>query len=284
MNQLIQLLKNRKFLFGFAIFMGTLFLAIFAPFLADKKDALTIGLFDTALPPNLTHILGTNSYGQDAFARLVFGLRSSLYVGLAAAIIATTFGTAIGLISGYKGGWIDDVLTAISNLFTVLPSFLIIILVSAILEKRSLTLVAVIIGSITWSWTARSVRAQASSLRDREHVSLAKLNGFGTISIIIRQILPYIASYIFMAFIIQMATGILNEAAISMIGLGPYDTVTLGMILNDAQKQEAILNGSWWVFIPATLLITMLQFSLYIMNSSMESIFNPRLRVKKEGK
>jgi peptide/nickel transport system permease protein len=125
---------------------------------------------------------------------------------------------------------------------------------------------------------ARAVRAQAASLRSSDHVSLAKLNGYGLISILVRQILPYIGSYIFMTFAIQIATGILNEAAISMIGLGPYDTVTLGNILNDAQHNEAVLNGIWWNFIPATIIITMLQFSMFSMNTSLEKVFNPKLQ------
>ncbi|MBD3242277.1 MAG: ABC transporter permease subunit, partial [Chitinivibrionales bacterium] len=138
--------------------------------------------------------------------------------------------------------------------------------------------VALIIGATTWTWTARAVRAQAASLRTREHVDLARLNGFGTFSILVLQILPYILSYVFMAFIMQMATGILSEAAISMLGLGPYDTITLGLILNFAQQNEALVNGNWWVFLPAAALISLITFALYLVNTAMEGVFNPRLR------
>jgi peptide/nickel transport system permease protein len=98
--------------------------------------------------------------------------------------------------------------------------------------------------------------------------------------IVFQQILPYILSYVFMAFILQMAAGILSEAAISMLGLGPYDTVTLGQILNRAQQNEALINGNWWAFLPPAALISVITFSLYLVNTAMESIFNPRLRKK----
>lgn len=284
MRYIFRLFKTPSFLFGFIVFFGIISMALLAPIVSSKVDVLSIGLYDSSQSPSLDHILGTNSYGQDVFSRLLFGLRSSLFVGLLSAIIATFLGTIVGLVSGYKGGKLDDILSGFTNLFTVLPSFFVIILVSSVLEKRSLLLFSLIIGFITWSWTARAVRVQVAAIKTKEHISIAKLNGFGTLSILIRQILPYMASYVFMAFIVQMATGILNEAAISMIGLGPYDTVTLGMILNDAYNNESIINGAWWVFLPATFAITLLQFSLYIMNSSLESFFNPRLVVSKGGK
>ncbi|MGM0443752.1 MAG: ABC transporter permease [Fibrobacterota bacterium] len=278
MKHLKELMKQPGFVFGVVVFFGSLLVALFGPLFIDEASALEIGKYSPVLPPSGEHILGTNTWGQDSFARVIYGLRSSLYVGLLAAVVATVFGTLVGVIAGYKGGIVDELLTAATNLFVIIPAFIVIILVSSILEKRSLTLVAIIIGCISWSWVARAVRAQAASLRSSDHVSLAKLNGYGLISILVRQILPYIGSYIFMTFAIQIATGILNEAAISMIGLGPYDTVTLGNILNDAQHNEAVLNGIWWNFIPATIIITMLQFSMFSMNTSLEKVFNPKLQ------
>jgi peptide/nickel transport system permease protein len=139
-------------------------------------------------------------------------------------------------------------------------------------------LIALLIGLTTWTWSARAVRAQSSSLRHRDHVALARMNGFGTFHIVALHILPYLASYIFMVFILQTASGILTEASISMLGLGPYDSVSLGTILNEAIRNEALGDGAWWAFLPAAALITVIAFSLYVVNTSMESVFNPRLR------
>jgi peptide/nickel transport system permease protein len=231
------------------------------------------------MAPSAGHWLGTDHMGVDMISMLVSGLRSSLYVGFLAGTVATTLGTLIGLYGGYKGGLIDDVLTVATNLFLVIPSLIVLILLSASIENgRSLTLIALIIGCTTWTWSARAVRAQAASLRSRDHVALARINGYGTLGIVFFHIMPYLLSYIFMVFILQMAAGILSEASLSMLGLGPYDSVSLGKILNEAKTNEALTDGAWWAFAPAMVLITTVVFSLYIINTSLEGVFNPRLR------
>jgi peptide/nickel transport system permease protein len=170
-------------------------------------------------------------------------------------------------------------LTVGTNLFLVIPSLIVLILLSSSIENgRSLTLIALIIGGTTWTWSARAVRAQSASLRGRDHVSLARINGYGTFGIVVLQIMPYLLSYIFMVFILQTATGILSEASISMLGLGPYDSISLGKILNEAIRNEALSDGAWWAFAPAMVLITVIVFALYIINTSLEGVFNPRLR------
>ena len=231
------------------------------------------------LPPAPGHWLGTDHLGVDMLSLLVAGLRSSLYVGLLAGRVATIVGTVIGVYGGYKGGFWDDLLTAMTNLFLVIPNLIVLILLSNSLEKgRSLTLIALIIGSTTWTWTARAVRAQSASLRSRDHVSLARLNGHGTLRIVALSILPYLASYLFMVFIQQTASAILAEAALSMLGLGPYNSISLGNILNQAMQNEALTDGAWWAFLPAMTLIMAIAFALYLVNTSMEGVWNPRLR------
>jgi len=135
-----------------------------------------------------------------------------------------------------------------------------------------------VLGITSWPWTARAVRAQSLSLRNREHVDIARLNGVSTVEIIIREIMPYLLSYIFMAFILQVATGILNEAGISMLGLGPSNIVSLGTMLSWALLFESVRSGAWWAFVPPAITIALITFSLYFMNSGMDELFNPKLR------
>jgi peptide/nickel transport system permease protein len=271
------LFKNPGFLIGFVLFVGTLLVAFLGPVISPYDPHTRVGL--PYLPPSSEHLLGTDHMGVDMLAMLIAGLQASLYVGFLAGVVATILGTLIGVYGGYKGGLIDDILTANTNLFLVIPQLIILILISSSLEEgRSLTLIALLIGCTTWTWTARAVRAQSSSLRDRDHVSLARINGYGTLEIVVLHILPYLLSYIFMVFILQTATGILSEASISMLGLGPYDSVSLGKILNDAKTNEALTDGAWWAFLPAMVLVTVIAFSLYVINTAMEGVFNPRLR------
>ncbi len=271
------LLKSPSFLFGTSVFVATLLFAWVAPWLLATDAQTRVGL--PYLPPSSGHWLGTDHLGVDMLALLVQGLRASLYVGFLAGVVATVVGTLIGVYGGYKGGLIDDVLTAGTNLFLVIPSLIVLILLSSSLEDgRSLTLIALIIGCTTWTWSARAVRAQAASLKGRDHVALARINGYSTLGIVFVHILPYLLSYLFMVFILQTAAAILSEASISLLGLGPYDAVSLGKILNEAIRNEALTDGAWWAFAPAMLLVTLIAFSLYVINTAMEGVFNPRLR------
>jgi len=188
----------------------------------------------------------------------------------------------LGLISGYVGGWLDDFLMFFINLFTVIPGFILLILISYSIgqEERSATTVAIVIGLTAWVWTARSVRSQVISLRNRDHVNLSKLSGHSLPRIILTDILPYIASYVVMAFILQISTAILAEASLSMLGLGPKTTeiFTLGLMMNWAMKYTAHLNGAWWAYYPVILTIALISFSLNLMNTGLDQVFNPQLR------
>lgn len=277
MKLLKNLLKTPAFLIGITLFLLTIFVAVIVPLFYKVDISTRVGL--PYLPPSGEHLMGTDHLGVDMLSQLIFGTRSSMYVGFLAGIIATVVGTFLGVYAGFKGGWIDDLITLTTNLFLVIPQFVILILISASLQEgRSLTLIAVIIGLTGWTWSARAVRAQATSIKSRDHISLARVNGCRTLGIVVKHILPYLLSYVFMVFILQTATGILSEASISMIGLGPYDTVSLGTILNDAMRNEALGDGAWWAFTPSTFLITTIVFSMYVINTSMEGVFNPRLR------
>ncbi len=278
MKMLRNLLKSPMFVIGAVLFFGTILVALFAPLFVDLGTALErVGM--QYEEPSSAYWFGTDDLGRNYSVLLLQGLRSSLYVGFLAGVLATTVGTLVGIYGGFKGGLIDDLLNMLTNLFIVIPSFVVLILVSASLDNgRSLTLIAILIGATTWPWTARSVRAQASSIKSRDHISLARINGATTLQIIYKHILPYLASYVFMVFIMQVASGILSESAISMIGLGPLDNISLGVILNQAKNSGALGDGIWWGIFPASIIITVIVFALYLINNSMEGVFNPRLR------
>ena len=278
MKLLKNLLKSPMFVIGAVLFFGTILVALFGPLFTDLSTVMErVGM--QYEPPGSEFWFGTDDLGRNYSLLLLQGLRSSLYVGFVAGILATCVGTLVGIYGGFKGGIVDDILNMFTNLFIVIPSFVVLVLVSSSLDDgRSLTLIALLIGATTWPWTARSVRAQASSLKSRDYISLARINGASTLTIIVKHILPYLASYVFMVFIMQVASGILSESAISMIGLGPLDNVSLGVILNQAKNSGALGDGIWWGIFPASIIITTIVFALYLINNSMEGVFNPRLR------
>ena len=243
------------------------------------KDTDYINIKDVS---KKTFILGTDNFGRDVLTELVAATRSSLKIGLLAGLIATAIGLLLGLLAGYVGGLVDNIIIFITNLFTVIPSFVILILISYSVgdKARGIIMVGIIIGLTSWPWTTRSVRSQVISLRNRDHVNLSKLSGHSMFRIIFTDILPYIASYVVMAMILQISSGILAEAQLSMIGLGPAttETATLGLMMQWAMQYSAHLNGSWWAYFPVVILIALVSFSLNLMNTGMDQVFNPQLR------
>ena len=226
--------------------------------------------------------LGTDNFGRDVLKELVSATGTSILIGIIAGTVATLIGLTLGLLAGYVGGMVDDFIMFITNIFTVIPGFVLLILISYSLgqEQRGATVVAVVIGFTSWTWTARSVRSQVISLRNRDHVNLSKLSGHSLVRIVLTDILPYIASYVVMAFILQVSSGILAEAQLSLLGLGPKTTEvpTLGLMMNWAMLYSAHTNGSWWAYFPVILTIALISFSLNLMNTGLDQVFNPTLR------
>ena len=226
--------------------------------------------------------LGTDNFGRDVLKELVSACGTSIMIGIIAGAVATLIGLTFGFLAGYLGGIVDDLIMFITNIFTVIPSFVLLILISYSIgqEQRGAAVVAAVIGFTSWTWTARSVRSQVISLRNRDHVNLSKLSGHSLIRIILTDILPYMASYVVMAFILQVSSGILSEAQLSLLGLGPRTTEvpTLGLMMNWAMLYSAHTNGSWWAYFPVILTITLISFSLNLMNTGLDQVFNPTLR------
>jgi peptide/nickel transport system permease protein len=226
--------------------------------------------------------LGTDNFGRDVLTELVAATRVSLQIGFVAGIVATLIGLTLGLLAGYIGGVVDDIIMFITNLFTVIPSVVLLILISFSIgqDKRGAFTIAVVIGLTSWYWTTRAVRAQVISLRNRDHVNLSKLSGHSISHIILNDILPYIASYVVMALILQISLGILTEAGLSILGLGPRTTEvpTLGLMMQWAMIYQAQILGKWWAYFPVIVVIALIAFSLNLMNTGLDQVFNPALR------
>lgn len=268
---------NRRFLASMLMLLAVLGFGVLGPLILGRVDPLQIvgGLYDT---PSAVAWLGTDNFGRDVFIQLMYGARTSLIIGLVAGAVATLIGVLIGTIASYRGGIVEEALMALTNVVITIPSIVILILLSIAFSSRSIVVMGVIIGVTGWPWTARAVRAQTSSLRTREHVDIARMSGAGTLSLIFEEIIPYMLSYIVMAFVLQLNIGILQEAALSMLGLGPNQVVSLGIMLQWALLWESVRTGAWWAFVPPTLLLTLIAFSLLLLQASIDELFNPRLR------
>jgi peptide/nickel transport system permease protein len=251
---------------------------LFYPFGPEEKVG---SLYDA---PSAEHILGTENFGYDVLAVLMASARNSIIIGLLAGTIAVLIGVAIGVIAGYVGGWVEELLMGFTNIVLAIPSIVILILISISLQSTNVAFLkgvvglALVIGITAWPWTARAVRAQASSVATREHIDVAKLSGARTPSIMVRDVLPYLASYAVMAWVLQLASAILAESTLSMLGLGPSGANSLGKQLFWALAFQAVATGAWWAFLPPTIVLTMISFGLLYLQSSLDEVFNPRLR------
>ena len=269
--------RNVKLRAGLIIVLFFLLLGIFGPMISKYQDPLDY-VGQGYQPPSKEHWLGTTTFGQDVFTQLVYGIRSSFFVGLVGGGIATIIGLVIGFLAGYEGGWIDELLMMLTNILLVIPTLALLIIVAAYLPYRGVFIQSIIIGLTAWPWTARAVRSQTLSLRTREFVNLARISGRSHMKIIMYEVLPNMMSYVFMVFILQFGGAILAAVGLDFIGLGPSRGISIGLMLQNAVLWNAIQLGMWWWAIPPGLVITLVVGALYFMNVGLDEVFNPRLR------
>ncbi|GAA2862469.1 ABC transporter permease [Streptosporangium fragile] len=269
-------LRNGKLLAGLAVLVPLLVLAAVAPLIAgDDPNAYVAA---PASPPSAGNWFGTTMFGQDVFAQFAHGLRVTFLVGVLGGGLAGLVGMVIGFVAGYRGGLVDEVLNMLTNIVLVLPALAVLLIVNAYLGVRSVGVQALFIGLTSWPWAARAIRAQTFSLRSRDFVDLARLSGVRTWRIITREIAPNMSSYLFMTFILLFGGSILIAASLDFIGLGPSQGVSLGLMLNNAARWNALHLGLWWWFVPPGAGITAIVGALYVMNVGLDEVFNPKLR------
>lgn len=266
---------NRTFQVCLIILLIIVALGVVGPLLTRSPDESAGGKFE---PPSSEFLLGTDAFGRDVFAQLCAGIRNSLMVASLAGLIAIVIGVVMGAVSGFKGGLIDEGLNTFTNVFMVLPVIIILILVGALLEQRSMVVVALLIGVFSWPWTARAIRSQVMSLKERKFVDLARISGKGDFAIALKEILPNMMAYVFMCFAIQLGSAIVAEAGISMIGLGPSNVTTLGTMLNWSIQSQAVSLGIWWWFVPPGVVIMITTGTIMMASSVIDDVFNPKLR------
>lgn len=270
------LLMKKRFLLGFTVFTVILLTGIIGPIVYPKNPLSFEGPMEC--PPRPEYPLGTDTLGRDLLAQLIHGIRTSLYIGFITGLIAMSIGTFVGAIAGIKAGLIDELLMSVTNIVLSIPSVLLAILVASYFKIRSVELIAFLLGVTSWPWYARAIRAQIKSLKEREFIYFSKMAGYRDLRLVLEDILPNISAYIIMAFISYVNTGIVGEAALSILGLGPSRSISLGIILYWAASREAFRRGLWWWFVPPGLIIVGIIASLYTIATAVDEVLNPKLR------
>lgn len=266
-----------KIAVGLAIIIFFVLLAAVGP-LIDRTNpsALSSAVLQ---PPSAHHLLGTTESGQDVLAQLIVGARISLLVGFVAGAIATAFSLFVGLLSGYLGGVSDDLLSTLSNIFLVIPTLPLVIVLAGYLPNKGALSVAIVISVSGWAWGARVQRAQTLSIRRRDFIEAARIAGEGTMRIILFEILPNEWAIVATNFLFTVIFAILTEAALAFLGLANVSEWSWGTMLYWAQNDSALQVGAWWWFVPPGLCIALVGTGLALVNFGIDEFVNPRLRV-----
>src|SRR5215469_650902 len=270
---------NGKVTFGLIIVGFFVLLALFSPLLVHS-DANAFGS-DVNAAPSPAHPLGTTSYGQDVLAQVIVGTRVSVTLGFVTGIVATILSVIVVLVSGYFGGWIDENLSVLSNVFLVLPALPLAIVLAAFLPYKGPLTIGFVLTITGWSWGARVLRAQTLSMRNREFVTAAKATGEPAWRIIFFEIFPNEIGVVVAQLLGTIIYVILAEAGLEYLGLGDLGAVSWGTMLYFAGNQDALPLGYWWWFVPPGLCIAILGAGLAFVNFGIDEIANPRLRTIK---
>jgi peptide/nickel transport system permease protein len=270
--------SSRKAMAGLIIFVFITVVAIFPSWFTDVSDPNATGQFMPRLAPSGEHWLGTTSLGQDIWAQLVYGAREPLLIAVVAGFFATVLSVLIGVSAAYLGGVADDVLSMLTNVVLVIPTFPLIIVLAAYAGQGSLTVMLVVLVATGWSYGANQLRIQALSLRNRDFLESARVRGERRSYIVVFEVLPTMTSLIVAAFLNAALYSVLNAAGLQFLGLGDQNTVSWGTMLHWAEAQSALDTGMvWWALAPG-LAIALLGAAFALMNYAFDEISNPALR------
>lgn len=261
---------------GFGLLAFFVLMAVIGPFVAPFDPSANTG--PSLVGPTSTHLLGTTQNGQDVLSELLVGSRTTLLVGFLAGTIATALSIAVGVTAGYLGGWGDESLSLLANLFLVIPALPLLIVLTSYIHGGAVT-TAVVISVTGWAWGARVLRAQTLSIRGRDYVEAAKIAGERTWRIVLFEILPNEAAIVASSFLFTVLFAILTQVALDFLGLvNVSGTWTWGSMLYWAQNNLALQAGAWWWFVPPGLCVALVGTGLALANFGLDEVINPRLR------
>ena len=270
--------QSRIGMFGLTLVLAFIALALAAPWIAPYDPRALVGKpFER---PGEEHKLGTDQVGRDIYSQLIWGTRISLMVGLFASAFSVAIGTAIGLLSGYFRGPVDAVMMRITDLFITLPNLPLMLILAAIIG-RSVWNIIFVIAVTGWTSTARMVRAQTLSIKERPYVEAARSVGAKDSQIMFRHILPNIIPLIFANAIVGIVNAILSESGLSFLGLGDPTKPSWGLILRHANEVGAMATGRLWFIIPPGICIMLIAIGFAFSSYSLDQILNPRLRERR---
>ena len=272
-------LANPKAVVGGTIIVIIALTALLAPVIAPGEPNAFVG--KRHLAPSTEYWFGTSGAGQDVFAQTVWGARYTLSIGIIVGICTTALSALVGMTAGYFGGRIDDLLSLIMNVFLIIPTVPLLVVLAAFLGSGNSAYFVGVLTVTGWAWGARVLRSQTMSLREKDFVSAAEVSGEGRFRIIFREILPNMMSIVVAGLIGSTIYAIGAMSALEFLGLGNPSVVSWGTNLYWAGNNGALLTGAWWTVVPAGIGIALVAFSFALINYAVDEVTNPRLRAQR---
>jgi len=270
------LLGERQAVIGTVVVVLFGAVAVLAPYIAPYSVTQQVGPVYAA--PSAHHLLGLDDGGIDMLSELIWGARVSMIVGFAAAIVAMVIGGGVGVLAGYFGGRIDIVLMRITDYFLVIPDIPLMIVFAALFGRHLLNII-IIIAVIYWTSTARLIRAQVKSLRERVFVKRAQALGASHTRLIVRHVLPQVTPLLIANTVLMVAIAMFAETYIAFLGLGDPTQLSWGLLISNAFEGGAIFRNAWWAIVCPGLCVTIVILACTVIGQSMEDAMNPRLKV-----
>jgi peptide/nickel transport system permease protein len=274
--------ENRLFTAGVLLLLALYLFGMIGLQFAVPKGS-DMGAVPLNLAPSAQHPLGTDGLGRDMFAVMVIGIPNTFKIGFLAGAVGVLIGALIGLFAGYYRGVADSIFSSFADVMLVIPALAILITVSAYVRVVTVELMAMIVGLLSWPLSARVIRAQTLSLRERLFVQVAKLSGENDFEIITRQILPNLTAYLAASFVGAVSGGILASVGLEVLGLGPQNVPTIGRTLFYAFKYTALFKGMWWWWGPPVVTLAVIFTGLFWISLSLDKYANPRLKGSTRG-
>jgi peptide/nickel transport system permease protein len=271
------LLANPKSRFGLLVIALMIVVAVIAPWISVKNPT-DFNILATRQAPSWNHLFGTTDQGSDIFSQVVLGTRRSLILGAVAALIATVLAATLGILAAYAGGIVDEVVNFLTNVFLVIPTIPLLVVISGYLKARGMTTMILVLGLTLWAFEARILRGQALSLKNRDFVQAAKVTGESTWRIVFGELMPNMISRIAAAFVLVFYVALLVDAGLEFLGLGDTSHVSWGMVLYWAQTNSTVLQGEWWPFLFPGLALVLTVVGLVFLLAGIDEVSNPRLR------
>ena len=261
---------------GLVMFGLIVLISVLGPILSDPTLA-NVGAVRPRRPPGAEYWLGTDAQGRDMFTLILNATPNTLKMGLIAGVIGVGFGTLVGLIAGQFGGWIDSVISVISDALMSVPAIAILVIIAGNISEMTSLIMALVVASLSWMFTARTVRAQVLTVRERGYVEVARVNGMAPLEILFVEVMPNVAPYILASFVGTVSAAILATIGLEALGLGAQNEMTLGNTIYWAQQSSAVLRGFWWWWGPPIVVIAVIFVGLFLTSVGFDRFANPRL-------